>query len=947
MQHEAEYAANIVNQANSTAAQILQSANEERHQVNMASQALQQTIEVERYNAQQVRGALYVAAQNAERDRDTLESIRTNVETQQQHLNTRAHMLQAHHVDLVHKENAVSERESQSVAAQVQLNQAASQVTHALESAERAKQQALKEQEQAILAQQTAAVESAMLSQEQIAQLQEQWKQQSLAALTKAANDAAEDRMAKERQQLQEEYRANMERQVQINQALQQEQQTLQAQTQLLQEQKRNVERQNAELSATIAKAPEPPPFKAPPATPPVPSFDPWFEAAKAQRQPVPPTSPAALGGAVSTPVSSQFEQSPIRSQASVSSPELVTGACHTVPDHVGKPIGENDPIVDVDAFSIQLAAAAPGVQKEMFRDLLEPHIKLFVDDYETQQRFQAYIPNSKMLSCVWSHLLTCDNSKLIKAISQPKAALYASLASVIRTCMTKYVQAVRVDTGQVLADAKDYQPTTNWWGQPEHESQKQQQSSNDTMFSFAGKTIVAPQDPSQRALWLNLAKQAERIEKKQAAKQREHEKKAISKAMKETAKKLRELANKGYTQDMLEKHAQEEVAKIQATQTAGPTPAGGSPPPGGGGGQPTDEGNAPVAQGSSANAIQTRLGLNTALLGAPSEQHGHREPSSPSSSSDSDSRKKKKKKKKKKKNDDSDHDSSSGDDNSPSPSSPSSSHDGSSSDSGSKRKKKKKPTTNIQVRELEKCEQPPLCHVSQIQDWFWESCNGFATCAARGVKGFTYASDAAKLSFEQLGNTPKEWITAEWKLSQALEKIVKTDSSLYAIIRDKNSELMRDGLMLTGRQKIHMILTYYQCNPDLAVANAIEDLSKIKLYGNTRDQYNKNVWAWYLNWNNMLAKIPQNAMPTVHHKEALFTRELRKAPMFDVEMTLYDKGKFDKQEWATYDYIHAQVRDRFHRIRVTENRDAAAAQIEYANRYSLPSAPVTTGEAG
>ena len=576
----------------------------------------------------------------------------------------------------------------------------------------------------------------------------------------------------------------------------------------------------------------------------------------------------------------------------------------------------------NMNQLCIRLSSAPPGEQKMIIRNVLSTFMDKFKTDQATMTRYGIALDSEQLESCVWTHILMCENSLILDMLKQSYDHLMKSIATVIKSSQHNIITA-RLESQKTNAQntALPQPAATPSAIPPPQVTNTVSPSTGDTNVSFGIPGVQAMPEPP--------------LKEKKSKEQKKKEKKR-AKEQKEKMDVLRQMISGTATDDEVVTY----LRSIATSSTINP-PA-----------------NTVTPMAKTAPAVQPIITKNQfamlATFGNGDTNDGkdaerNDPPPSDSSSSSSSSSSSDDDDKGDHKSSGSSSSSTVPDDEDPSPEDPNGGPGGDPSkkkkkDKKKKKKKKKKDDDDdhkVTVREAEKCEQPPLPHVSQIQEWFRMSCKMFANCAQRGPRGFQFAAEASTKSFEELAYTPSKWITAEWKLAAAIDKIITADTALYAAIREKDSELAKEQKMLTGRQKVFMILKFYQSNNDLGQAHALEDLSKIVIVGKSPAEIDKNFHAWFLNWNKQIAITPENFLPSMQHRESLFVTQMRRASSMQFIMAFYDNDKTNNPQNATYKVLHEKVRQHFDQQRLVENRDAVVAFMDQ-NQGAYVAAPGT-----
>jgi len=75
--------------------------------------------------------------------------------------------------------------------------------------------------------------------------------------------------------------------------------------------------------------------------------------------------------------------------------------------------IGDDSPYMDPIKFGPKIAAAAPGAQKQMYKDLLSPIFEDFKSNNTVKEMYHQSISSDKQESVLWSRILTCESSTI------------------------------------------------------------------------------------------------------------------------------------------------------------------------------------------------------------------------------------------------------------------------------------------------------------------------------------------------------------------------------------------------------------------------------------------------------------------------------------------------------------------------------------------------------
>ena len=104
----------------------------------------------------------------------------------------------------------------------------------------------------------------------------------------------------------------------------------------------------------------------------------------------------------------------------------------------------EDAPFMSLDAIRPKLSSVTPGVQKQMLKELLEPHVHIFrvsnTNAAPLHQKYNAVIDGARTEAMLWTKILVCETSLVHSLLGHIVVALgmrgYVEALIVVHLCV-------------------------------------------------------------------------------------------------------------------------------------------------------------------------------------------------------------------------------------------------------------------------------------------------------------------------------------------------------------------------------------------------------------------------------------------------------------------------------------------------------------------------------
>ena len=232
-------------------------------------------------------------------------------------------------------------------------------------------------------------------------------------------------------------------------------------------------------------------------------------------------------------------------------------------------------------------------------------------------------------------------------------------------------------------------------------------------------------------------------------------------------------------------------------------------------------------------------------------------------------------------------------------------------------------------IREKDQIKLKALPHVSGINKWLHDTCMAFGDTSMRGQKAYQWLlAKVTKGSFEQCGAITRDYVATDFTMNYALDPIVSQDPALYSKMEERREELTKQGgNMITGTQKLWMILEHYKTDQKMGSAHSLLNITLITLHAPTPEKADRNLIPFFRQWNHILNQCSDR--PPKDQLETLFLQQVRKAPCLRAEIAIYETMKRQGDAKFNYDHLLHLVRDHENRIKEEDNRQAIVNNLK------------------
>ena len=185
-------------------------------------------------------------------------------------------------------------------------------------------------------------------------------------------------------------------------------------------------------------------------------------------------------------------------------------------------------------------------------------------------------------------------------------------------------------------------------------------------------------------------------------------------------------------------------------------------------------------------------------------------------------------------------------------------------------------------------------------------------------------------VGFDRLVEPGEFFETLDVKLASAIDTLVKDNNSLKGDIMIKTELMAKADRMLSGRQALHMVYSYFKTDVENGMVYDIEDLIAVTLQGN-------NLESFLHKWDRVLLGLATEIDERT--KKALFISKVKDCQAFRQEYLHY-KRLDDNDPNKSYEYLYKSMKKIVEKERREFVRDSEIKAL--SNRHHRPAYPNT-----